>query len=101
MFFNSISSVSFRIYINRVGWELLTVLKKPTDVVKAVEHNYPALIVVHDFDMDADTNVYSVLSEEDFLYFKQELLNLPQDMPKNTKKLVKNHQNARNIDKNS
>ena len=100
MFLNSISSVSFRIYINRVGWELLTVVKKPTDVVKVVENNYPALIVVHDFDMDADTNVYTVSSEEDFLYFKQELLDLPQNVVQNSKKLVKNSKNSQNIGKN-
>lgn len=104
MLIQNVSSVSYRIYANIVGWQLLTVSKKPLDVVgfvkETLKQSNNIIVVVYDFDMDADTDVYTITSEEDFLHFKQKLLGLPQNVVENSKKLVKNSKNSQNIGKN-
>ena len=104
MLYNNISCLSYRIYVDKQGWKLLAISKKPEDTIKIVEEafkqEYKTLVVAHDFDIDADVDAYSINSEENLLYFKQKLLGLPQNVAENSKKLVKTSKKQQNIDKN-
>lgn len=62
-------------------------------VEELVKNDHYALVVTHDFDIDADTDVYTINSEEKLLYFKQQLLGLCKNIAQTGKKLVKNNEN--------
>lgn len=72
--------VSYRIYNNFRGWQLIGIEDKPSKVLSIVENRMKTekatyLIIEHDHDMDCDTPVKTLYNIEDLPKLEDRLLN--------------------------
>lgn len=81
------NSISYRIYNDFKGWNLLGVEKKPMNVITLISETMKTekatyLVVEHDHEFDCDNPLKPIYDEEDLLELQERLLNVPRGIEK-------------------
>lgn len=86
------NNISYRIYNDFKGWNLLGVEKKPMNVITLISDKMKTekatyLVVEHDHEFDCDNPLKPIYDEIDLLELQNRLLDLPNENDKTYNKL--------------